>query len=187
VVRSDQAVRLHHLTGQRSEACCAPEGPLIHAGSVAEVVSHGTASAAVHDSVTAAIKESDWFFRTMQAQVAGLSVEVEVEPEHEVEVEAEAVKLEKLEDMSIEHVFVLDFDGINVTCSAELTADLTLRCEALAKFGKWTIEIVKRTADAAGFQLLPRRWVVERTLAWLNRNRRLAKDFEASTGRDRRR
>ena len=52
--------------------------------------------------------------------------------------------------------------------------------EALAKFGNWTIEIVKRAADAAGFQLLPRRWVVERTLAWLNRNRRLAKDFEAS-------
>ena len=52
--------------------------------------------------------------------------------------------------------------------------------EALAKFGKWTIEIVKRAAEATGFQLLPRRWVVERTLAWLNRNRRLAKDFEAS-------
>ena len=52
--------------------------------------------------------------------------------------------------------------------------------DALVKFGKWTIEIVKRAADAAGFQLLPRRWVVERTLAWLNRNRRLAKDFEAS-------
>jgi transposase len=42
------------------------------------------------------------------------------------------------------------------------------------------IEIVKRAADVAGFQLLPRRWVVERTFAWLNRNRRLAKDFEAS-------
>ena len=53
--------------------------------------------------------------------------------------------------------------------------------DALAKFGNWTVEIVKRTADAAGFQLLPRRWVVERTLAWLNRNRRLAKDFEASS------
>jgi transposase len=47
--------------------------------------------------------------------------------------------------------------------------------QTLTKFGNWTIEIVKRTADAAGFQLLPRRWVVERTLAWLNRNRRLAK------------
>src|ERR1700751_4877141 len=52
--------------------------------------------------------------------------------------------------------------------------------DALAKFGDWTIEIVKRAADATGFQLLPRRWVVERTLAWLNRNRRLAKDFEAT-------
>ena len=52
--------------------------------------------------------------------------------------------------------------------------------DALAKLGNWTIEIVKRAADAAGFKLLPRRWVVERTLAWLNRNRRLAKDFETS-------
>jgi hypothetical protein len=42
------------------------------------------------------------------------------------------------------------------------------------------LEIVKRAADAAGFKLLPRRWVVERTLAWLNRNRRVAKDFETS-------
>jgi transposase len=52
--------------------------------------------------------------------------------------------------------------------------------DTLAKFGNWTIEIVKRTAEAAGFELLPRRWVVERTLAWLNRNRRLAKDCEGS-------
>jgi putative transposase len=51
---------------------------------------------------------------------------------------------------------------------------------ALAKIGRWTIEIVKRSDPAAGFVVLPRRWVVERTFAWLNRNRRLAKDFEAS-------
>jgi transposase len=52
--------------------------------------------------------------------------------------------------------------------------------DALAKLGHWTIEIVKRAADAAGFEVLPRRWVVEQTLAWLNRNRRSAKDFETS-------
>jgi transposase len=52
--------------------------------------------------------------------------------------------------------------------------------KALTKFGQWSIEIVKRMADTVGFEVLPRRWVVERTLAWLNRNRRLAKDFEAS-------
>jgi transposase len=51
---------------------------------------------------------------------------------------------------------------------------------ALDKIGDWTIEIVRRCDAATGFVLLPRRWVVERTLAWLNRNRRLAKDFEAS-------
>jgi len=51
----------------------------------------------------------------------------------------------------------------------------------LAKFGTWTIEIVRRMAGVIGFEVLPRRWVVERTLAWLNRNRRLAKDFEATS------
>jgi transposase len=51
---------------------------------------------------------------------------------------------------------------------------------ALARHGKWRIEIVKRSDQASGFHVLPRRWVVERTFAWLNRNRRLAKDFEAT-------
>lgn len=39
-------------------------------------------------------------------------------------------------------------------------------------------EIVRRSAQAKGFVVLPKRWIVERTIAWLNRCRRLAKDWE---------
>ena len=52
--------------------------------------------------------------------------------------------------------------------------------KALADCGPWSIEIVQRPAGVKGFQLLPRRWVVERTFAWFGRCRRLAKDVEAS-------
>jgi putative transposase len=40
-------------------------------------------------------------------------------------------------------------------------------------------EIVKRCDQTKGFVVLPRRWIVERTIAWLNRCRRLAKDWES--------
>ena len=40
------------------------------------------------------------------------------------------------------------------------------------------VEIVKRSDDAVGFKIIPKRWIVERTIAWLNRCRRLAKDWE---------
>ena len=43
------------------------------------------------------------------------------------------------------------------------------------------IEIVKRTGDIKGFKVLPWRWVVERTFSWLDRNRRLSKNYERKT------
>jgi len=49
---------------------------------------------------------------------------------------------------------------------------------AIAAFGRWTIEIVTRTEKVGTFKPERKRWVVERTFAWLGRNRRLAKDFE---------
>jgi putative transposase len=52
--------------------------------------------------------------------------------------------------------------------------------QAIADLGKWTIEIITRSQNVGTFKAEPRRWVVERTLAWFGRNRRLAKDFEAS-------
>ncbi|MCH8061129.1 MAG: transposase, partial [Chloroflexi bacterium] len=41
------------------------------------------------------------------------------------------------------------------------------------------LELVRRPAHQHTFQVLPRRWVVERTFAWLGRQRRLSKDYEA--------
>jgi putative transposase len=51
---------------------------------------------------------------------------------------------------------------------------------AIAAFGRWTIEIVTRSERGGTFKPEPKRWVIERTFAWLGRNRRLAKDFEAT-------
>ena len=53
--------------------------------------------------------------------------------------------------------------------------------DALTGCGGWTIKIIKRSDTAEGFEVLPRRWVVERTFAWLGRCRRLAKDWEKTT------
>jgi transposase len=52
--------------------------------------------------------------------------------------------------------------------------------DALKTLGRWSVQIIKRSDTAEGFEVLPRRWVVERTFAWLNRCRRLSKDREKS-------
>lgn len=49
--------------------------------------------------------------------------------------------------------------------------------KAVARTGTWRLEIVKR-GDLHRFVVLPKRWIVERTFAWIGRNRRLARDFE---------
>ncbi|MFO1156140.1 MAG: IS5 family transposase [Rhodospirillales bacterium] len=51
---------------------------------------------------------------------------------------------------------------------------------AVAKTGDWQLSIVKRSDQAKGFIVLPKRWLVERTLAWLTRCRRLVRHYELS-------
>ena len=50
--------------------------------------------------------------------------------------------------------------------------------QAVRRSGRWRIQIVKRSDRTNGFVVEAKRWIVERTLAWISRNRRLARDFE---------
>lgn len=61
-----------------------------------------------------------------------------------------------------------------------LFADTAYAGERVANATRIAVEIVRRLPDQVGFAVLPRRWVVERFLAWISRNRRLAKDFEGT-------
>jgi putative transposase len=66
---------------------------------------------------------------------------------------------------------------------ARVWADAAYR--ALADWARanarWVLDIVTRRDGAVGFEVQPWRWVVERTFGWLNRYRRLSKDYEATT------
>ena len=57
-------------------------------------------------------------------------------------------------------------------------ADSAFNSPRVADATSIAIEIVRKFADQTGFVVHPRRWFVERTFAWINRNRRLAEDFE---------
>jgi transposase len=63
---------------------------------------------------------------------------------------------------------------------AGVFADSGYNHERVANSTSIVVEIVRKIADQVGFVVLPRRWVVERFFAWINRDRKLAKDFEAT-------
>lgn len=100
----------------------------------------------------------------------GLLLAVHVHPANVQDVHGAVPLLERVRDRfpKLRHVF----------------ADRVYRgkqlVDALAHCGPWTIDIIQRPPGVKGFQLLPRRWVVERTFAWFGRCRRLARDFEGS-------
>jgi putative transposase len=52
------------------------------------------------------------------------------------------------------------------------------RLASLAAYKDFTLEVVRKLPDQKGFQVLPRRWVVERTFGWMTRWRRLVRDYE---------
>lgn len=67
---------------------------------------------------------------------------------------------------------------VKILADQGYTGELT---EWTMKFFGWTIEIVKKVAGVSGFNVLPRRWVVERTFGWLGFQRRLVRDYETLT------
>ena len=67
---------------------------------------------------------------------------------------------------------------------AKVWADSAYKAESFAGWVgaacRWVLEVVTRRPGAVGFEVLPKRWVVERTFGWLGRYRRLSKDYEAN-------
>ena len=74
---------------------------------------------------------------------------------------------------------VTDIDAVHRVVERAF-ADSAYNADRVKDATPITIDIVTKIAHQVGFKVLPRRWVVERTFAWLNRNRRLAKDVEAT-------
>ncbi len=78
--------------------------------------------------------------------------------------------------MSVRKVVEL-LESVVIHCRAPDSIERGARCGARA-LGTWEIETVERPAGQIGFEVLPKRWVVERTFGWLGRCRRLAKDYK---------
>ena len=70
-----------------------------------------------------------------------------------------------------------DFTRLKIICGDSAYGKCKLR-EYIENFTTMKLEIVNRLEGQKGFHLLPWRWIVERTLAWLGKFRRLSKDYE---------
>lgn len=104
--------------------------------------------------------------RHLITDTCGWPLEVWVPPANvqEREIGAEMLDLMKLEHPSLAKVWVDSaYAGLVEEVRRKIGVD---------------VEVVRRPRDQKGFQVLPRRWVIERSFGWLNRYRRLSKDFE---------
>ncbi len=68
----------------------------------------------------------------------------------------------------------------NSVCRRQGYADGGYAGPRVANASPIRIQVVRKPDNQAGFSVIARRWIVERLFAWINRNRRLAKDLEAS-------
>ncbi len=105
--------------------------------------------------------------RHMLTDTTGLMMGIQVHPAHEHESKTA---------MALLHTVQYKYDQLQ-TIFADQAYRGKLGEQVKQEFG-WQINIVAKQPDKKGFQLLPKRWVIERTFAWLEPYRRLAKDFE---------
>lgn len=112
--------------------------------------------------------------RHLLVDTDGLILKVRVHAAHVQDRDGAALVLDQLDEplAAIEHIWA---DGGY--------AGEKLRAWIQQRFGprELRLQIVKRSDDASGFEVLPRRWVVERTFGWLHHFRRLSKDYEYRT------
>ena len=81
------------------------------------------------------------------------------------------------QDRPADQIIVVDNASTDDTASVLDAYQDDATAASVAGTGRWRLEIVRR-GDSPGFVPSPKRWIVERTFAWLGRCRRLAKDFE---------
>ena len=122
----------------------------------------------IHHALYVATREREWRKRHILVDTLGLLLNVVVHPADVQDRDGARLVLDRRTRCLfpfIEYIFAdAGYQGPRVT-------------HAAASTGHWVVTIAKRN-ELHKFVVLPKRWIVERTLAWISRNRRLARDFE---------